>query len=349
MQFHYKPDPKKARKPVTRSSSEGLQSVNLLNSSSSDPNVFIMNNSVLTGQFDQNLQGLVGQAILPASVSAGGDLTVSLTDGSLATLEGIQLQLAANLVGPNVQISGIDASSINNITLQIDPSILQQTLQQGNLLAQPLPGEPGAAPQNAGQTADSSVPASVVIQPISGLSLQPTVTSANLTIGPLSEQDSVLTTSSSGTQDLTQVMTSQGLVSTSTGPHEITLTINNSSLSQVLAQAAGPTAASSSGSPQEITLTISELNPTSGSLPSTTPMSPSAISTQNLVMSSSGVGGDASVTLTLADTQGMLSGGLDTVTLNITSQGQQFPALLTDPSLSGQGGAGADCDSRGSY
>jgi hypothetical protein len=30
-----------------------------------------MNNSVLTGQFDQNLlqQGLVGQAILPASVS----------------------------------------------------------------------------------------------------------------------------------------------------------------------------------------------------------------------------------------------------------------------------------------
>lgn len=63
-----------------------------------------------------------------------------------------------------------------------------------------------------------------------------------------------------------------------------------------------------------------ELNPTSGSIPSTTPMSPSSISTQNLVMSSSGVGGDASVTLTLADTQGMLSGGLDTVTLNITSQ-----------------------------
>lgn len=86
---------------------------------------------------------------------------------------------------------------------------------------------------------------------------------------------------------------------------------------------------------------ISELNPSSGSLPSTAPMSPSAISAQNLVMSSSGVGADASVTLTLADTQGVLSGGLDTVTLNITSQGQQFPALLTDPSLSGQGGAGS--------
>ncbi|VFV36101.1 zinc finger protein 236 [Lynx pardinus] len=343
MQFHYKPDPKKARKPVARSPSEALQPLNLLSPSSADPSVFVMNNSVLTGQFEQNVlpQGLVGQAILPASVSAGGDWTVSLTDGSLTSLEGIQLQLAANLVGPNVQISGIDASSINNITLQIDPSILQQTLQQGNLLSQQLPGEPGLASQNSTlQAQDSTVPASVVIQPISGLSLQPTVTSASLTIGPLSEQDPVMTTSS-GTQDLSQVVTSQGLVSTSSGPHEITLTINNSSLSQVLAQAAGPAAASSSGSPQEITLTISELNATTGSLPSTTPMSPSAISTQNLVMSSSGAGGDASVTLTLADTQGLLSGGLDTVTLNIASQGQQFPALLTDPSLSGQGGAGS--------
>lgn len=53
------------------------------------------------------------------SHAAGGDWTVSLTEGSLAALEGIQLQLAANLVGPNVQISGIDASSINNITLQV--------------------------------------------------------------------------------------------------------------------------------------------------------------------------------------------------------------------------------------
>uniref|UniRef100_A0A4X1U291 Zinc finger protein 236 n=1 Tax=Sus scrofa TaxID=9823 RepID=A0A4X1U291_PIG len=376
MQFHYKPDPKKARKPAPRTSSEGLAPVNVVQPSPSDPSVFIMNSSVLTGQLDQSLlqQGLVGQAVLPASVSAGGDWTVSLTDGSLAALEGIQLQLAANVVGSNVQISGIDASSINNITLQIDPSLLQQTLQQGNLLAQQLTTEPGLASQNSSlQTPDSAVPASVVIQPISGLSLQPTVTSANLTIGPLSEQDSVLTTSSSGTQDLSQVVTSQGLVSTSTGPHEITLTINNSSLSQVLAQAAGPTAASSSGSPQEITLTISgqdliqhssngssevngsirlsapaissqstgatltisndqllsqsaaltssELNTTTGSLPSTTPMSPSAMSAQNLVMSSSGVGGEASVTLTLADTQGLLSGGLDTVTLNIASQG----------------------------
>lgn len=71
MQFHYKSDSKKARKPVAQSSSDSLQSVSLLSSSSNDPNVFIMNNSVLTGQFEQNMlqQGLVGQAILPASVS----------------------------------------------------------------------------------------------------------------------------------------------------------------------------------------------------------------------------------------------------------------------------------------
>ncbi|KAJ6664422.1 hypothetical protein lerEdw1_007079, partial [Lerista edwardsae] len=392
IQCHFKPESKKARKPVPRTSAEGLQPVNLLNSSSADPNVFIMNNSVLTGQFDQNLlqQGLVGQAILPASMSAGGDLTVSLTDGSLATLEGIQLQLAANLVGPNVQISGIDPASINNITLQIDPSLLQQTLQQGNVLTQQLTGDPSLTSQNTSlQTADSSVPANVVIQPLSSLSLQPTVTSsANMSIGPMSEQESVLTTSTTGSQDLSQVMTSQGMVSTSNGQHEITLTINNSSLSHVLAHASSATSTNSSGSPQEITLTISgkcqdliqhnssgsselngnlrlatpsisnqsagatltisndqllsqtpalnstsELNTSSVNLPSTPAMSQPA---QNLVMSSPGVGGDGSVTLTLADTQSMLSAGLDAVTLNITSQGQQFPALLTDSSLSGQ-------------
>ncbi|XP_068003649.1 zinc finger protein 236 isoform X3 [Melanerpes formicivorus] len=397
IQCHYKPETKKVRKPVTRTAPEGLQPVSLLNSSSTDPNVFIMNNSVLTSQFDQNLlqQGLVGQAILPASVSAGGDLTVSLTDGSLATLEGIQLQLAANLVGQNVQISGIDATSINNITLQIDPSILQQTLQQSNLLAQQLTGDPNMAPQNPPlQATENAVPANVVIQPISGLSLQPTVTSsANMTIGSLSEQESVLTTSASGAQDISQVMTSQGMVSSSNGQHEIMLTINNSSLSQVLAHTSGSTTTSSSGSPQEITLTISgqdliqhnsgssdlnsglrltaptmnsqttgatltisndqllsqgtslnasELNTTGGTnLPSTTPISQPTVSAQNLVMSSSGVGGDGSVTLTLADTQGMLSGGLDAVTLNITSQGQQFPAILTDSSLATQSGSGS--------
>lgn len=60
-----------------------------------------------------------------------------------------------------------------------------------------------------------------------------------------------------------------------------------------------------------------ELNTSSGNLPTTPPLCQPA---QNLVMSSPGVGGDGSVTLTLADTQSMLSAGLDAVTLNITSQ-----------------------------
>lgn len=51
--------------PVT----EALQT--LLPSSNSDPNIYLQSNQVLTGQFDQSLlqQGLVGQAILPASMS----------------------------------------------------------------------------------------------------------------------------------------------------------------------------------------------------------------------------------------------------------------------------------------
>ena len=47
-------------------------------------------------------------------------------------------------------------------------------------------------------------------------------------------------------------------------------------------------------------------------------------------MSSSAVGAEASVTLTLADTQGLLSGGLDTVTLNIASQvGAMAPLMVS--------------------
>lgn len=53
------------------------------------------------------------------SDASTGDLTVSLSDG-LTTLEGIHFQLTpASLVCPNVQISGIDPSNINNITLQV--------------------------------------------------------------------------------------------------------------------------------------------------------------------------------------------------------------------------------------
>lgn len=71
MQFHYKPDLKTARKPVARSPSDTLQPASLLGPPAADPGVFVVNNSVLAGQFDQNLlhQGLVSQAVLPASVS----------------------------------------------------------------------------------------------------------------------------------------------------------------------------------------------------------------------------------------------------------------------------------------
>ncbi|XP_075069313.1 zinc finger protein 236 isoform X2 [Mixophyes fleayi] len=407
IQCHYKSDSKKIRKHVVRrhlsqtailapstpsSTVETLPTINLLNSATTEPGVFITNSSVLSSQFDQSLlqQGLVGQAILPASVSAGGDLTVSLSECSLATLEGIQLQLAANLVGQNVQFSGIDATSINNITLQIDPSILQQTLQHSSIIPQTLPGDPNAVQNTSSlQTSENAVPANVVLQPIANLSLQPaTTSSSNLSIAPITEQESVLTSSSATGQELSQVMTSQGLVSTSNGQHEITLTINNSSLSQVLAQATGTTPTTSSGSPQEITLTISgqdimqlgpsgstelngtmrlstpaitnqtpetslslsndhilsqastltttsELTTSSGGLPCTTSISQTPLSTQNLVMSS-GVGGDGSVTLTLADTESMLSGGLDAML-----QSQQFPGILSDNSLSGQSGTGS--------
>ena len=51
--------------------SEALQSVGLLQMPTSDPNIYLPANQVLAGQFDQNLlqPGLVGQAILPASMS----------------------------------------------------------------------------------------------------------------------------------------------------------------------------------------------------------------------------------------------------------------------------------------
>lgn len=90
-----------------------------------------------------------------------------------------------------------------SFSFQIDPSLLQQTLQQGNVLTQQLTGDPSLATQNTSlQTADSSVPANVVIQPLSSLSLQPTVTSsANMTIGPISEQEAVLTTNTAGKHD----------------------------------------------------------------------------------------------------------------------------------------------------
>ncbi|RVE62310.1 hypothetical protein OJAV_G00155830 [Oryzias javanicus] len=242
--------------------SEALQPVGLLQTPNSDPNIYLPANQVLAGQYDQNLlqQSLVGQAILPASMSAAGDLTVSLPDG-LTTLDGIQLQLTqANLVCPSVQISGIDPTNINNITLQIDHALFQQTLQQGGLLSQPLSVDTGLVSHSGSQlmsTTDPSGAANVVIHPLTSLALQPSsITPAQVSMAGLSEQDPA------GSQDLSHVMSSSGLVTGGgSSGQEITLTINNSSLSQALAQvqaqASAAGSSSGAGNPQEITLTIS--------------------------------------------------------------------------------------------
>ncbi|KAL0984694.1 hypothetical protein UPYG_G00145470 [Umbra pygmaea] len=360
---------------------ESLHPVGLLQASTTDPNIYLPANQVLAGQYEQNLlqQSLVGQALLPASMSAGGDLTVSLSDG-LATLEGIHLQLtSANLMCPNLQISGIDASTINNITLQIDPAILQQTLQQGGLLSHGLTGDPGLSAHPGAHlmsTGDPSAPgANVVLHPLTSLALQSSsIGPGGVTMGGLGEHDGA-----GSHHDLSHVLQSAGL----SGAQEITLTINNSSLTQALAQAQAAVGGASGAvnHPQEITLTISgqdllQQQSTSGvvemtggirlasplgahqttnatlsigndhlltqsntsmtvsSLPPSTSLSQTAVS-QSLVMSSSSVSNDGSVTLTLAETQGMM----DTqpqFTLNLNAQSQPYHAVLNDPGLSGQ-------------
>lgn len=71
---------------------DALQPVGLLQTSSSDPNIYLPTNQVLTGQFDQNLlqPGLVGQTILPASMS-GSSITLD------QVLHSDQLQFCSKL------------------------------------------------------------------------------------------------------------------------------------------------------------------------------------------------------------------------------------------------------------
>ncbi|XP_029591855.1 zinc finger protein 236 isoform X2 [Salmo trutta] len=394
IQCHYRPssEGRKAKRAASSRSNqnqqqhpadpETLHPVGLLQATTTDHNIYLPANQVLAGQFDQNLlqQGLVGQAILPTSMSAGGDLTVSLSEG-LATLEGIHLQLtSANLVCPNVQISGIDSSNINNITLQIDPAILQQ----GGLLSHALTGDGGLTSHPGAHlmaTGDPSASGSnVVLHPLTSLALQPpAIGPGHITMGSLGEHD--ITGSH---QDLSHVMSAPGLVSSGAhGAQEITLTINNSSLTQALAHAQAQANAAAGGNtaagnhPQEITLTISgqdllqqhsthgggemiggirlgshqttgatltigndHLLPQSNagmtvtSLPPSTSLSQTAGS-QSLVMSSSSMASDGTVTLTLADTQGMLD-AQPQFTLNFNAQSQQYQTVLSDQDLSGQ-------------
>ncbi|XP_017351751.1 zinc finger protein 236 isoform X1 [Ictalurus punctatus] len=336
---------------------ESLPPVGLLHSTGADPNIYIHSSPVLTGQYDPNLlqQGIVGQTILPATMSANGDLTVSLTEG-LATLEGIQLQLApTGLLCPNVQISGIDPSNINNITLQIDPSILQQTLQTGVLSIDSTLSSHTNAHLLA---SDATGHTNVVIQ------------NPSVAIGNLTEQEHT------GSEQLAQVVGAPALVGNgSSGAPEITLTISNSHAhtlphTQTDTHTHNANTNTLANSNQEITLTISgqDLLPPpcagagvemGGALPLTTPpssssslalsseqlltqssapssmavttLAPSTSLSQNMSMSSGSVTTDSNVTLALADTQ-----MLDTVTLNLNTQGQQFPAVVCEEGSSVQ-------------
>lgn len=76
---------------------------------------------------------------------------------------------------------------------QIDPALLQQTLQQGGLLSQPLSVDTGLVSHSGSQlmsTTDPSVSANVVIHPLTSLALQPSaITPAQVTMASLSEQD----------------------------------------------------------------------------------------------------------------------------------------------------------------
>lgn len=89
IQCHYRPssEGRKAKRAASSRSNqnqqqhpahpETLHPVGLLQATTTDHNIYLPANQVLTGQFDQNLvqQGLVGQAILPTSMSGKDSLT----------------------------------------------------------------------------------------------------------------------------------------------------------------------------------------------------------------------------------------------------------------------------------
>uniref|UniRef100_UPI00358F8E70 zinc finger protein 236 isoform X2 n=1 Tax=Myxine glutinosa TaxID=7769 RepID=UPI00358F8E70 len=294
-----------------------------------------------TSQFEAGIlqpASIVSQALLPASIAAG-DLTVSLSDSGLATLqslEGIQLQLSgASLLTQNVQIAGLDATSLNNITLQIDPGLLQQTIQQSSLISQAMPcdttsGNTALALQDgqlsaedaqgtvgvvlravglqAGDGDGASSLSNVVLQAADGPSM------VFRSVAGLTTTTATSTAAANASQDIPQILSPQAITSASGNQHEITLTIVNPN----------------SSSPQSVTLTISgqqellqnqveETDTTDTSLTTTT----QGLTTQAPSDPAIPVGSET-VTLTLTEE---LSGSLDPVTQNLT-QGQQFGSML---------------------
>ncbi|XP_062846295.1 zinc finger protein 236-like [Trichomycterus rosablanca] len=303
---------------------ETLPPVGLLHNTGADPNIYIHSNPVLTSQYDPNLlqQGIVGQTILPATMSASGDLTVNLAEG-LATLEGIQL------LCPNVQISGLDAANINNITLQIDPSLLQSGVlsvdsnlpshTNTHLLTSDTTGHTNVVIQNTG-----------IIGNLEHTEQLAQVVGASALVG----------SSTTGTPEITLTISNTHTHTTntltSTNP-EITLTISGQDLMAppcagvevggALRLATPPSSSSC------LTLSSDQLLPHSPA-PSgmaVTRLTPSTSLPQNLVMPPGGVASDSSVTLALADTQ-----ILDAVTLNLNTQGQQFSSPVCEQGSSVQ-------------
>lgn len=90
-------------------------------------------------------------------------------------------------------MSSGSSAALVPISLQIDPALFQQTLQQGGLLSQPLSVDTGLVSHSGGQltsAADPSVSANVVIHPLTSLALQSSaITPAQVTMAALSEQD----------------------------------------------------------------------------------------------------------------------------------------------------------------
>lgn len=78
-----------------------------------------------------------------------------------------------------------------HLLFQIDPALLQQTLQQGGLLSQPLSVEAGlVSGSQLVSAADPSVQANLVLHPLTSLALPPsTITPAQVTMAGLSEPD----------------------------------------------------------------------------------------------------------------------------------------------------------------
>nr|XP_023835956.1 zinc finger protein 236-like [Salvelinus alpinus] len=326
IQCHYRPssEGRKAKRAASSRSNqdqqqhpgnpETLHPVGLLQATTTDHNIYLPANQVLTGQFDQNLlqQGLVGQAILPTSMSAGGDLTVSLSEG-LATLEGAPPP--AYLCQPSVSQrpdlwhrpgkikqhhtagneGGIDpASSSREVPLP-------RPDRDGGLTSHPRCPHHGRRPLGAGSNCGPA--------PLTSLSLRPRYRPRPHHHGRVARDTG---------QDLLQQHGAPGggemIGGIRLASHQTTgatLTMGNDHL-----------------------LPQSNAGLTVTSLPPCTSLSQTAGS-QSLVMSSSSMASDGSVTLTLEDTQGMLD-AQPQFTLNFNAQSQQYQTVLSDQDLSGQ-------------